>query len=130
MLDLVRDHVARQGFHVLDREPTAEERRGHRHIARFTPTIGYPAVRLPADEPVVKRLAEAATAAAGREAIVMPTLGGSLPLHDIVDVLAAPTVILPIANPDNNQHAANENIRVGQLWFGVDLWALLLTGDW
>ena len=49
----------------------------------------------------------------------MPTLGGSLPLHDLVDVLAVPTVILPIANPDNNQHAANENLRVGQLWYGV-----------
>jgi hypothetical protein len=75
----------------------------------------------------VGRLARAATAAAGREAVVLPTVGASLPLHDLVDVLAVPTVILPIANPDNNQHAANENLRVGQLWYGVDLWATLLS---
>ncbi|GIH02747.1 peptidase M20 [Rhizocola hellebori] len=130
MLRLVREHVARQGFHVLDREPTDQERRSHRRLARFTPTAGYPAVRVPADLPIVARLARAATEAAGREAVVMPTLGGSLPLHDLVDVLAAPTVILPIANADNNQHAANENLRVGQLWYGVDLWALLLTQPW
>jgi hypothetical protein len=36
-------------------------------------------------------------------------------------------VILPIANPDNNQHAANEKLRLGQLWYGIDLWSLLLT---
>jgi len=130
MLGLVRDHVARHGYHVLDREPTGVERRGHRRLARLTPTVGYPAVRVPADLPIVGWLAQAATVAAGREAIILPTLGGSLPLHDLVDVLSAPTVILPIANPDNNQHAANENLRVGQLWYGIDLWALLLTRHW
>jgi acetylornithine deacetylase/succinyl-diaminopimelate desuccinylase-like protein len=127
MLELVREHVAGQGFHVLDREPIDRERRDHRRLARLEPTAGYPGMRVPADLPIVGWLARAATIAAGREAIIMPTLGGSLPLHDLADVLAVPTVILPIANPDNNQHAANENLRIGQLWYGVDLWALLLT---
>jgi hypothetical protein len=36
-------------------------------------------------------------------------------------------VVLPIANHDNNQHAANENLRLGNLWYGVDLFAALLT---
>jgi len=127
MLKLVRDHVARRGYQVMEREPTGQERRRHRRLARLEPTAGYPAVRVPADLPIVGRLAEAATVAAGRDAVIMPTLGGSLPLHDLVDVLDVPTVILPIANPDNNQHAANENLRIGQLWYGVDLWTLLLT---
>ena len=37
-------------------------------------------------------------------------------------------VILPIANYDNNQHAPDENLRIGNLWYGMDLWAGLLTG--
>jgi hypothetical protein len=37
---------------------------------------------------------------------------------------------VPIANPDNNQHAANENLRLGQLWSGIDLWGVLLTTAW
>jgi acetylornithine deacetylase/succinyl-diaminopimelate desuccinylase-like protein len=130
MLRRVRAHIAGQGFHVLDREPTAQERRGYRRLARLTDTAGYPAVRAEAGLPIVAHLAEAAAAAAGRPAVVMPTLGGSLPLHDLVEVLGAPTVIVPIANPDNNQHAANENLRVGQLWYGADLWGLLLTRPW
>ncbi|HEX6682402.1 MAG TPA: M20/M25/M40 family metallo-hydrolase [Candidatus Limnocylindrales bacterium] len=129
MLELIREHVARHGYSVLDREPTDQERRGRRRLARFAPTAGYPAVRVPADLPIVGRLAQAATVAAGREAVIMPTLGSSLPLHDLVDVLGVPTVILPIANADNNQHAANENLLIGQLWYGVDLWTLLLTQD-
>jgi hypothetical protein len=59
----------------------------------------------------------------------MPTLGGSVPLHHVAEVLGAPTVVLPIANHDNNQHAANENLRLGNLWYGVDLFAELLTTE-
>jgi hypothetical protein len=56
----------------------------------------------------------------------MPTLGGSVPLHHFAEVLGTPTVILPIANSDNAQHAADENIRLGNLWYGIDLWSVLL----
>ncbi|GAA0900235.1 hypothetical protein GCM10009558_090400 [Virgisporangium aurantiacum] len=62
-------------------------------------------------------------------AIVMPTLGGSVPLHHVAEILGAPTVALPIANNDNNQHAPNENLRLGNLWYGVDLFATLLTTE-
>ena len=68
--------------------------------------------------------------AAGRDAIALPTLGGSVPLHHFGEVLGVPAVILPIANPDNNQHAADENLRLGNLWYGVDLFSLLLTTPW
>jgi acetylornithine deacetylase/succinyl-diaminopimelate desuccinylase-like protein len=46
-------------------------------------------------------------------------MGGSLPLYLITEVTAAPTLVIPLANPDNNQHAENENLRVGQLWDGI-----------
>ena len=111
---------------MLDREPTAQERREHPAIARIDARVGYPAARAPADLPVVGHLLELAARAAGEPAIALPTLGGSVPLHHFGEVLGAPTVILPIANPDNNQHAADENLRLGNLWYGVDLFALLL----
>jgi acetylornithine deacetylase/succinyl-diaminopimelate desuccinylase-like protein len=124
---LVRAHLERHGVHVLDGEPTAAERRAHRVLARLDPHPGYPAARAAADLPVVAHLAALAGRAAGRPALTVPTLGGSVPLHDMTAALGAPTVILPIANPDNNQHAANENLRLGQLWYGMDLFSLLLT---
>jgi acetylornithine deacetylase/succinyl-diaminopimelate desuccinylase-like protein len=130
MLERVRAHVERQGYLVLDREPTAAERRGDRAVARLDAHVGYPAARAPADLPVVGHLLAVAARAAGRDAIALPTLGGSVPLHHFAEVLGVPAVILPIANPDNNQHAADENLRLGNLWYGVDLWTLLLTTPW
>jgi acetylornithine deacetylase/succinyl-diaminopimelate desuccinylase-like protein len=130
MLERVREHVRRRGFLVLDREPTPRERRDHPAVARIDARVGYPAARAPADLPVVGHLLELAGRAAGEPAIALPTLGGSVPLHHFDQVLGAPTVILPIANPDNNQHAADENLRLGNLWYGVDLFALLLTTAW
>ena len=54
-------------------------------------------------------------------------LGGSLPLYLFTDVMAKPALIVPIANHDDNQHAANENLRIANLWYGIDLYAALLT---
>jgi acetylornithine deacetylase/succinyl-diaminopimelate desuccinylase-like protein len=127
MIERVREHVRAQGYLVLDREPTAAQRHGHRAIARIDGRVGYPAARARAELPVVDHLLELAAAAAGERAIALPTLGGSVPLHHFGQALGAPAVILPIANPDNNQHAADENLRLGNLWYGVDLFALLLT---
>ena len=57
----------------------------------------------------------------------MPTLGGSGPAYLFTEVLGAPVATLPIANYDNNQHAANENLRVGNLWDGIEMYAGLLV---
>ena len=57
----------------------------------------------------------------------MPTLGGSGPGYLFTEVLGAPVVTLPLANFDNNQHAANENLRLGNLWDGIEMYAGLLV---
>ncbi len=57
----------------------------------------------------------------------MPTMGGSLPLYLFEEKLAAPTIIVPIANHDDNQHGPDENLRLANLWYGIDLMALILT---
>ena len=67
------------------------------------------------------------TRAAGEAPILVPTSGGSVKLHLFEDVLGQPSVILPIANHDDNQHAANENLRIANLIYGVRLYAEVLT---
>ncbi len=57
----------------------------------------------------------------------MPTLGGSLPLYLFTETLAKPVVIVPIANHDDNQHAPDENLRLANLFYGIDLMASILT---
>lgn len=126
MLDRVEEHFRKQGYEVIDHDPTPEERRSHRRLAKMDKTPGYRAVRVPMDSPLATTLL-AACKAAGGEVVALPTLGGSVPLYLFEDLLRAPVVVLPIANHDNNQHGTDENIRVANLWYGIDLWATLLT---
>jgi len=37
-------------------------------------------------------------------------------------------ISLPIANYDDNQHAANENLRIQNLWDGIETYVALLAG--
>ena len=81
------------------------------------------------DSPLAAALLHAARVASGGEVVALPTFGGSIPLYQFEEILDAPVVIVPIANHDNNQHAADENVRVANIWYGIDLWATLLTTD-
>ena len=41
------------------------------------------------------------------------------------------TITIPIANHDNSQHAANENLRLQNLWDGIGAYATMIGElDW
>ena len=80
------------------------------------------------DGPEARRIAAAARAVSPEEPVLLPTLGGSLPWHVFDDRLEAPIVGVPIANHDNNQHGPDENLRVANLWYGIDLVAEIVGG--
>ena len=110
-------HIRAQGYEVLDREPTMDERRRFSRIARVTREPGYPAERTRLDDP----LAQGVNRALARNGphVLLPSLGGSLPLYVIRTELGVPSVSLGLWNHDNNQHAEDENIRLGNLWNGI-----------
>lgn len=127
MLDRVQAHLESLGYHVVTDEPDGATRRAHPRLARMERRIGYPATRTPLDEPQVQPVTAAMTYAAGRAPLLVPTLGGSLPLYVFVRHLETPLVVLPIANHDNNQHGPDENLRLANLWLGIDIMATLIT---
>jgi acetylornithine deacetylase/succinyl-diaminopimelate desuccinylase-like protein len=129
MLEKVESHIRKQGYYITRTEPTGEERLAHDRIARVNPRGGYRAVRTSMDLPVVRWVEERARAAAGEDMVLMPTMGGSLPLYLFEDKLKKPIVIVPIVNYDNNQHGPNENLRMGNLEYGVMLIASLFWGQ-
>jgi acetylornithine deacetylase/succinyl-diaminopimelate desuccinylase-like protein len=65
---------------------------------------------------------------AEHEPVRLPTSGGSLPMHLFEEASKAPVIVFPIANHDDNQHAANENIRLQNLWDGIDVFASFFSG--
>lgn len=128
MLDRVEAHIQKQGYVIVRDAPDDQLRRTHKKIARITRGAGYRAARSSMDLPIVQPLREAARqAAGGDDVILMPSLGGSLPLYLFEEMLGTPTIIVPIANHDNNQHGPDENIRLANLWYGIDLMAGIFT---
>jgi acetylornithine deacetylase/succinyl-diaminopimelate desuccinylase-like protein len=120
-------HVRAQGYHVIDRAPTDAERLQHPLIATLLRIEGgYGASRTPMDLPISREVAAAVQAASAQPIVLMPSLGGSLPLIVVNDTLGVPTITVPIANHDNNQHAENENLRLQNLWDGIETYASLL----
>jgi acetylornithine deacetylase/succinyl-diaminopimelate desuccinylase-like protein len=128
MIEAVRSHVRDAGYHLVDTVPTDAERRVHRRLAKVTGVAGYPGFRTDPTSDVLQRVIAAVESAAGEPPILLPSFGGSVPLHHFVEHLDAPLAILPIANHDNNQHSENENMRLGNLAYGVRVMAALL-GD-
>lgn len=120
-------HIRAQGFHVIEgRDPTTEERLRHAKIARVDIDPGYNALRTPMNLPIVQEIL--AVARSVREPVyIEPSFGGSLPLVVFEQVTGAPLVIVPISNHDDSQHTHNENIRLGNLWDGIELYAALLA---
>ena len=78
------------------------------------------------DLPVVKKVIEAVKTTITSQLVLQPTMGGSLPLFVFEKYLKAHTITVPIANHDNNQHAENENIRLQNLFDGIETMASVM----
>ena len=118
--------IRKQGFYVIDHEPTMDERREHAKIAKIVDEGGYRASRTPMDLPVSKALVQVVQDATGGNAVIAPTLGGSVPMY-IFEDLGLPWIGVPIANYDNHQHSSDENLRLGQFWRGIEEYGAILA---
>lgn len=122
------DHIRKRGYHVVDRDPTDAERQQYPLLARVNARAGgYNAERTKMDLPISKSVIEAVQSTSSEKVVLLPTFGGSLPLSIITERLKTVTISVPIANYDNNQHAENENIRIQNLWNGIETFAAIMT---
>ena len=140
MRALVVRHIERQGFHVVSADPDMATRLQHPRIAKVTGRDdASPAARTSMANPFARQVIAAAGRAADRMSwvggrlggsakeslLIAPGMGGTLPLYLFTDVAGKPAVVVPVANHDNNQHGANENLRIANLWYAMDLIAAL-----
>jgi acetylornithine deacetylase/succinyl-diaminopimelate desuccinylase-like protein len=122
------DHVREQGFFVVETEPDADTRRGHPRVARVSGGLGNNAMRTPMDLPIAQAVIRAVESVRG-PVLKLPTMGGSLPLEFIGRTLGAPTINIHMSNTDNNNHSFNENLRLQNLWDGIEQAAALMLMD-
>jgi acetylornithine deacetylase/succinyl-diaminopimelate desuccinylase-like protein len=126
----IADFIRQQGFFIVDHDPTLEERSEHVRIIKVIDRGGYPASRTRMDLPASKALVRVMQEATNNQTVVAPMLGGSVPMY-IFEDLGLPWIGVPIVNYDNHQHSSDENLRLGNLWQGIETYAVLLADlDW
>lgn len=122
----VIDYIKSRGYFIVESEPTREILSQHPKVALVKrDEAGYNAVRTRMDLPIAQEVIRAVESARG-DVVLLPTMGGSVPLGAMERAAQTHTITVPIANYDDNQHAANENLRLQNLWDGVETMAALL----
>ncbi|MCS4433487.1 M20/M25/M40 family metallo-hydrolase [Aquiflexum gelatinilyticum] len=129
LFGLVRKHIENQGYHILDRVPTDEERAKYPKLLMWKGSISYQAFRTPFDSEPGIWLNKAMIRAFGKDPIKIRISGGSLPISPFVDALQIPAVTVVTVNSDNNQHGPNENIRLGNYKEGIKTALAILTQE-
>ncbi|MGY8986612.1 MAG: M20/M25/M40 family metallo-hydrolase [Sphingomonadales bacterium] len=121
LIKLIRDHITKEGYNVLDHEPTMEERLTLPYLVTFTSIINYGAFRTDFNSEPGLIARAGMKNLYGEEPILIRTSGGSIPISPFVEILGIPAVSVPTVNIDNNQHAPNENIRLGNFIEGISI---------
>lgn len=123
---LVERHLEARGYKIVREKPDASLRLTNDKIVQVVWGAGYPPARTALDLPFSMELAAIMTTS-GHEPIRLPTMGGSIPMYLFQQPNDTPVIGLPMANHDDNQHAADENLRLQNLWDGIEIFAALFT---
>ena len=123
----VKKHIESQGYYVIDREPTDEERLTYPKIAKFISNRSMNAFRTEMDDPFGKILIEVLEKEFGEKPIRIRTMGGTVPILPAITTLDIPAIIVPMVNMDNNQHNPNENLRIGNMIAGIKICMSILS---
>ena len=116
MAEKVRAHVRAQGYHLVNSDPDDATRARYPKIARLTGADGSNGYRTDATSTQSKAAIAAITSVFSEPPVLIRTMGGTLPIAEIVDVMGFPAIVVPTVNHDNNQHSDNENIRMGHFF--------------
>jgi acetylornithine deacetylase/succinyl-diaminopimelate desuccinylase-like protein len=129
--DRVETFLRRQGWFLVSEAPDRETRRAHPKVARVVWSLDYAGARTDMTLPVSRAVAKVVDRAVGGSLIELPMLGGSVPMSLFTETLKVPVIGVPIVNHDNNQHGINENLRLKNLWDGIEIYAALMAElDW
>ncbi len=103
------------------------------HVQRHAPEVtvtsygGMDPSKTPLDSPFTEPLRQAITAAQGAPPLLVPAKGASLPNYVFTKTLGMPVFGVPYANPDESNHAPNENMEIARFILGIKTGAAMLT---
>ncbi len=124
---LVKDHIRKQGFYILDHEPSKEERMAHNRIITVKEGTVTDAFRTDFNTTYGDFLVHTLETAFGEKPVQIRIMGGTVPIAPFINELKIPAFVVPMVNPDNNQHSPNENLKIGQLAYGIQAFYKILS---
>lgn len=104
-----RDVIAAIRAHVAAHDPAIEVTVG----AAMEPQRTLP------ETPYTEAVIRGARAGLGEVPLLIPALGGSLPISEFAGALGVPCYGVPLANADERNHAPNENMEVDRFLRGI-----------
>jgi acetylornithine deacetylase/succinyl-diaminopimelate desuccinylase-like protein len=124
LVSLVRRHIEKQGYHLVDHEPTDDERARYSRLAQLKPGLAAEGARQPIDSDIGRWVYAGLSSAynvPGNELqpLRLRMMGATLPTHEIVTPMHLPFVMVPVVNADNNQHTFDENLRMANYLMGM-----------
>ncbi|MBW6398259.1 M20/M25/M40 family metallo-hydrolase [Roseomonas sp. HJA6] len=118
---------------VHDQDPQDILRKVAAHVARHAPEVEFVAAdmgmqpsKTPIASPFTAPLVRAFVAAQGVEPLLVPAGFGSLPNYVFTKILGIPAFGTPYANPDEANHAPNENLMLDCFHSGIRTGAAVL----
>ncbi|NER12342.1 M20/M25/M40 family metallo-hydrolase [Leptobacterium flavescens] len=125
--DLIKKHIQAEGYYVTDKAPTQEERMSHDKIVTFESGTVTPAFRTSLDDNYAKWVEDVLKNTFNEDVVKIRIMGGTVPTAAFINELNIPAVIVPMVNPDNNQHSPNENLRIWQISYGIEAFYNILS---
>lgn len=127
---LVKDHLKSQGYKIVDQIPDKEMRMKHPNLVMLKEGSVTDAFRTELDNPFGIWLEGILKGSFDEEVVKIRTMGGTVPIAPFINALEIPAFIVPIVNPDNNQHSPNENLKISQINYGIKLFYQILTTEY
>ncbi len=135
LIGLLKKHIEQQGYHLQDHAPTDDERAQYAKIIQIKTGTPSEAARQPLNS-AIRLWGEGALSDAfvglpnSPKPVLIRAMGATVPTYEIVSPLRVPFVLVPSVNADNNQHAYDENLRLGNYIFGMRQISALLTAPY
>ncbi|GAG79498.1 unnamed protein product, partial [marine sediment metagenome] len=119
--NLVKKHVENKGFYVMAEVPDRNQRMKHNKIITITEGTVTDAFRTDLDNPYGIYLADTFKKTFSEDVVQIRIMGGTVPIAPFINELKIPAFLVPLVNPDNNQHSPNENLKIGQIAYGIQV---------
>jgi acetylornithine deacetylase/succinyl-diaminopimelate desuccinylase-like protein len=129
MLDLIEAHIQKEGWHIIYRDPDHETCKKYAKLVKVVrDKDGFPAAKTDMEQSEIMEIVKGLKTFTNDQGVFMPGSGGSNRIKGVIfNQLQKPGIGITMVNRDNNQHAANENVLIGNIWLGVDMMVVLLT---